>query len=348
MKLAGISGTGRGRLGNMVFSATGGQQIVRQYNPNVSNPNTTAQTAQRARFKLMTQIAAAVSGEIAIPKSGNKTGRNQFVSKNFDLTSYANDIASLNIEQLQFTAGNVAVPAVVANRTANGINVSLASAADVTRVCYLCYRKNGQGGLQFVTSIIEATTGSGNTFPSTLPAASGELVIYAYGMRDADASATARYNNYQVADGTALATLVLSRTLSTSDYQFTRTVSQTIQDSPMLASVRFGEGWTPEKTVVNGQSGLFPSCVDDSLFYITLYNPAGFPSDGYSLNISNSIPEQRALPLEGVNLEEGGKFVTITSIIENSEAGWNESYTLPGTTLTVSVQGETYELTTFE
>lgn len=348
MKLAGIAGKGRGRLGSMVYKSVNGEQIVSQYQPSVSNPNTTAQVNQRARFKLMSQVAAAVSGEIAIPKSGLTSSRNAFVKKNFALSSINEDAASINLEQLQFTAGNVAVPPVVAARGDGGIIVALSAAADVSRVCYLVYRTNAQQQLQFVSSTIAETAGADGTFPATLAAAEGELIVYAYGMRDTDAAASARYGNYNVQDGTALASLIVARTLSTADYSFTRTVSQTIQDSPMLATVRFGEGWTPEKTVVNGQSGLFPSCVDDSLFYITLYNPDGFPSDGYSLNISNSIPEQRSLPIEEVDYEEGSKFVTITSIIENSEAGWNESYTLPGTTLTVSVNGKTYKLTTFE
>ena len=228
MKLAGISGKGRGRLGTMVFSSSAGEQIVRQYQPNVSNPNTAAQVAQRAKFKLMAQVAAAVSGEIIIPRDGLQSPRNLFQKKNFGLVSTSGDTATLQYEGLQFTAGNVAIPAVSATRDANGIGVALAAAANVSRVVYLAYRKSAQGTLQFASSTIVDTAGDANTFPTTLATISGEAVIYAYGMRDLSASATAKYGDYSVSDGTALATLVLSRTLSSSDYQFTRTSGTTL------------------------------------------------------------------------------------------------------------------------
>lgn len=228
MKLAGIAGKARGRLGSMVYKSVNGEQIVSQYQPSVSNPNTTAQVNQRARFKLMSQVAAAVSGEIAIPKSGLTSSRNAFVKKNFALSSINEDAANINLEQLQFTNGNVAVPPVVAARGGEGINVALSAAADVSRVCYLVYRTNAQQQLQFVSSTIAETAGADGTFPATLDAAEGELIVYAYGMRDTDAAASARYGNYNVQDGTALASLIVARTLSTADYTLTRTSGTTV------------------------------------------------------------------------------------------------------------------------
>ena len=85
MKLSSILGQGRGKLGAAVFSSTNGQQVVRQYQPNVKNPNTVAQTMQRARFKLMTQIASSMAPVITIPKSGAVSSRNMFVKKNMPL-----------------------------------------------------------------------------------------------------------------------------------------------------------------------------------------------------------------------------------------------------------------------
>jgi len=253
MKLAGISGKGRGRLGSMVFSASAGEQIVRQYQPNVSNPNTAAQVNQRAKFKLMAQVAAAVSGEIIIPRNGLQSPRNLFQKKNFGLLTTDGDTATLQYEGLQFTAGNVAIPAVAATRAAGGINVALSAAANVSRVVYLAYRKSAQGALQFASSTIVDAAGDNNTFPATLAAIDGEAVIYAYGMRDLSASATAKYGDYSVTDGTALATLVLSRTLSSSDYQFTRTSGTTLPTTmpPTLLTVSI-VGLTQSDTIDQG------------------------------------------------------------------------------------------------
>ena len=258
MKLAGISGKGRGRLGSMVFSASAGEQIVRQYQPNVSNPNTAAQVNQRAKFKLMAQVAAAVSGEIIIPRNGLQSPRNLFQKKNFGLLTTDGDTATLQYEGLQFTAGNVAIPAVTATRAADGISVALSAAANVSRVVYLAYRKSAQGTLQFASSTIVDAAGDDNTFPATLAAIAGEAVIYAYGMRDLSASAAAKYGNYSVSDGTALATLVLSRTLSSSDYQFTRTSGTTLTLPPQLLGVVIKGLNADGSTVVQGPQVVAP------------------------------------------------------------------------------------------
>lgn len=55
---AGVFGNAySGKAGNMVFSTLNGEQIVRAYQPNVTNPQTPLQTAQRSRFSLAVEIA---------------------------------------------------------------------------------------------------------------------------------------------------------------------------------------------------------------------------------------------------------------------------------------------------
>lgn len=229
MKLAGIAGKGSGRLGSMVFSSSAGEQVVRQYQPSVSNPNTKAQVNNRAKLKLMSQVAAAVSGEIAIPRQGLKSSRNLFVKKNYDLATAADGVATLDYASLQFTNSSVALPALFAERRPSGIVVSLTDATNVTRVVYLAYRKTTEGALQFVDSkIVES---GDEDFPALFPSIDGDVVVYAYGMRDMSAKASAKYGNYSVTDGTALASLIMNRTLSASDYQFTATSGATLFES---------------------------------------------------------------------------------------------------------------------
>ena len=59
---------GSGKLGNIVCSTVAGETIARDYNPEVSNPNTETQVAQRAKFKLMSQLSSVMAPVIAIPK----------------------------------------------------------------------------------------------------------------------------------------------------------------------------------------------------------------------------------------------------------------------------------------
>lgn len=234
MKLTGISGTGTGKLGAYVWSVNSGEQVVRQYQPKVTNPSTVRQVDQRARMKLMSQVAAAMAAVIAIPKIGLKSARNQFISKNFDSCIAVDGVAQVTYENLQLTAGNVGFPAISATRAAEGgaisVNLSSAPSGDISRVVYIMYRKT-QGQLEFVASRIVTTRGESNNFPATFPASSGDVVLFAYGMKDSNAQATAKYENYKVTSASDIATLVSSRAIAFGDYTFTQTRGTTIGSS---------------------------------------------------------------------------------------------------------------------
>lgn len=104
MKQYGLLGKGTGKLGSSVFAISGGEQIVREYNPKVSNPNTSLQVEQRAKFKLMSQLAAAFAPFFGFTKKGLTSARNQFVAKNIGLVDYnAVNGASVHLENIALT-----------------------------------------------------------------------------------------------------------------------------------------------------------------------------------------------------------------------------------------------------
>lgn len=231
MKLNGIGGTGSGKLGAFVYSVNSGEQIVRQYQSKVTNPSTPAQVDQRARLKLMSQLAAALAPVIVIPKQGLVSSRNRFISKNMDYVVAADGTAQVTYENLQITAGNVGLPSISVSR-AEGTNVvsvslSAAPAADISRVVYAMYKKT-QGQMEFVTSRVVTQRGENNNFPATLSAASGDVILYAYGMKDTNARATAKFNNYNVASASDIARLVANRSIAIGDYVFTQTRGTTL------------------------------------------------------------------------------------------------------------------------
>ena len=76
MKLYGLFGKGSGKLGSSVFAISSGEQIVREYNPVVENPNTPAQVEQRAKFKLLSQLASDLASALAFKKEGLVSTRN--------------------------------------------------------------------------------------------------------------------------------------------------------------------------------------------------------------------------------------------------------------------------------
>ena len=73
--------------------------------------------------------------------------------------------------------------------------------------------------------------GENGTFPATLNGAAGNIVIWAYGMKDLNASATAKYGNMQVSSADDLAKLMVTRQLSSSDYRFSKTRGVTLLPS---------------------------------------------------------------------------------------------------------------------
>lgn len=113
-RIQGIAGGMSGKMGSVVFRQDRGTTVVAQYQPAVKNPNTTAQQAQRAKFKLMSQLAAIMSpglGTISVaerPARQRPSQRNAFVQKNFELVEVEKTesgmVATIPMEQLQLTS----------------------------------------------------------------------------------------------------------------------------------------------------------------------------------------------------------------------------------------------------
>lgn len=222
-----------GKLGAVVFSTSGGETISREYNPNVSNPSTTAQVNQRARMKLMSQLSASLSSVIAMTKNGLVSKRNKFTKINFEYAYAVDGTAQVSYENLQLTEGNLSLPQ-ISGTTEDGymvVNFTNAPSANIKRVVWCIFNKTSEGKLELIESAIVSTRGTeGHYFEWVTPVffgvsavPSNDIVIYAYGMIDTNSQATARYGNLNVETATDLATLVASRTLDYQNYQFTGT-----------------------------------------------------------------------------------------------------------------------------
>lgn len=216
-----------GKIGGVVFSTSGGIQISREYNPNVANPNTQAQVNQRARMKLMSQLSAVMAPVITMQKMGLVSARNQFTKRNFAYSYVSDGEAQISYENIQLTQGNAALPRIVYVTDGGTRELQLEQAADasVSRVVYIIYRKTAEGKLQYVRSYINETPGEDGKFRQLLPSDinNDNFVFYAYGMKDMSAKATAQYGELNVTTANDLATLVATRKISMTDYQFTQT-----------------------------------------------------------------------------------------------------------------------------
>lgn len=193
--MQGITGKLSGKMGAAVFRVREGQQVVTQYNPIVKNPNTAGQQASRAKFKLMSQLAAIMSpgigtmGVINRPARGKATRRNGFVQKNFALveteTSGDTVTAKVPMEQLQLTDSFRFLPGMSITSDAGSFDVEMLDIpAEVTtiRMIVVGYSPLSDGEQANIREIVDVPVVSNavnHTFTATLGT---KFTVLAYGL----------------------------------------------------------------------------------------------------------------------------------------------------------------------
>lgn len=225
MKLAGIVGTGSGKLGSSVFATVAGQQIVRQYQPVVSNPATEAQCAQRAKMKLMSQLGAAMAPVIVMKKDGLVSARNKYIKRNIQNASVLQGTASIDVPALQITDGVGNVGEVDSIFASNSVAVMVSDIdPNAKRVVFILFRKNDDGTLSLFGSQVKSVTGSPSDYlQATFAAGPEKSVAYVYTIADVDGRATARFEQYSVNDAVQIASLVAGRSINVDEYRFSGT-----------------------------------------------------------------------------------------------------------------------------
>lgn len=235
-KIYGLFGSMKGKVADVVMAVRNGEQIVRKYQPVVSNPNTTGQVESRARLKLMSQLSAVMAPVIAIPRQGAISPRNLFTKENYRLSSYADETATIALESIQLTKSVVALPAIGASVEGNTLTVGLGVPdPELSRVVYAVFAKELNNRLRFVASKVQNTAGTPGTFETTFQLSQGSrpMVVYAYGVRDNSDAARVIFGNMETPNATTVAQLVVSRTLTSADITLTETrgVTATVSTS---------------------------------------------------------------------------------------------------------------------
>lgn len=220
MKLNGINGTGSGKLGSAVWSVKGGQQIVRQYQPDVANPNTQGQIESRSKMKLLSQLAAVAAPVIAIPSEGLKSSRNLFISKNYELSGYENDYAFVQLPDVQLTNSVISNPGFDVDRSSSS-NIYCTLLADSTsqfdRVIYVAFVRDYNGSLRLWDTAVATEAGADGLFPANLKFSAGTVVVYCYGIRDNSEAARTKFGNMHTISAESIAKVITSKTLTLAD-----------------------------------------------------------------------------------------------------------------------------------
>lgn len=210
-KVVCLQGKARGKVGSIVYAVNAGQQIAREYQPVVANPSTAPQVENRSKLKLMSQLAAAYKGSIAIRKDGMKSARNQFISENYDKVAIVGTAANVNLNRVQLTKSNLGMGGFNADRSSgNKIAVALNEnmAANFDKVVYSAFRKDATGNLIALGSAVVNKDAVAGDFAGELPFTQDAVVVYAYGMKIDSERAKAAFSNMTAPSGEQVAKLI--------------------------------------------------------------------------------------------------------------------------------------------
>lgn len=200
-RLQGISGGMSGKTGSFTYRQSRGETIVSQYQPVVKNPNTEGQQTQRARFKLMTQLAAIMApgfGTMGITKRPAKlkpTQRNAFVSLNMPLVdvnlSADKTTALIAMEKVKLTSSNRMLGEMSQSGNSVSINVadSAITAVRFVRVDYV----NGDITRPVIGQIVTEAVQDDEVLLENIP--SGKHTVLAYGLIPTSSASQATLDN---------------------------------------------------------------------------------------------------------------------------------------------------------
>jgi len=194
-KINPLLGKGTGKVGAFLLQVNSGVQILKEKPVKVANPNTDAQVEQRAKLKLMSQLAADLAQSIAFPKKGLVSSRNAFISANIGKCTFNEGKAEITLTDIELAggSGNLPAPAVGQN---NALALSAAAPADVNAVVYAAYQRGGDNQLLLIDQKIVSEAGADNTFPTTMTMPDSSYVVYVYGVKNNGKASVIEYMDY--------------------------------------------------------------------------------------------------------------------------------------------------------
>lgn len=231
MKLQGFVGKGSGKLGASVWSVRKGVQVVREYTNRVSNPSTRPQVAQRAKFKLLTQLSAIVADAMAYSSvAPGQSQRNVFMKRNMNAVEvpFNESQALLKVGEVELSDSSI-MGGTIEYLVNEGAIVGTFKPADGWRGMRVAVITLPAPGRVYGVSIrsAEVQPSSGNVevrFIPKFPDAEHTTVLGVF-WRFRDANAEAKYND-ATGEGESI-NLVFDRMVKQGDIEFSRTIVAT-------------------------------------------------------------------------------------------------------------------------
>lgn len=201
-RVYGIQGSLTGKVANTIYAVVKGVNVARAYNPEPANPQTSAQIESRAKLKLLSQYSKQLAPIIGFRPQGLVSARNQFTKANYTSVGYNNDVASLELSDVDLTGGVVSLGQLFANVEAGQLTATVLNAsAGVKSVVFGAVAITGQGAIHvFPVQIVteDATTPGRFNMVAVDVAGYENLNVFAYGVRFNNDDEFAKYSQMLV------------------------------------------------------------------------------------------------------------------------------------------------------
>lgn len=220
-----MNGKGTGRKGSTVYKIVHGVQVQQEYNPHVSNPNTTKQQNTRSRFKLMSQLAAVMAPFAVYKREGLTSPRNVFIRENFKNTVAEEGNSAAALVNFQFAKGVFAAPETM-QLDRDEINMTISATIPEGLEVAMCsiFVREADGSLsRYASGIMTETDPTLRSFEFQAPVTPKEAFAYVYAMKFNNATAKTNYEDYIVGGSTEVATLIKENVISVADMSFSKT-----------------------------------------------------------------------------------------------------------------------------
>ena len=231
-----------GKKGGIVTYKVGDTMLAREYNPHPKNPKTERQVQQRAKIKLLSQIAAVLRPIIAIFPSSEKSSRAIFARLNYPKITASGTTAEIDFTSVSLTDSSRPITQVAKDIAflPSGVRMLVGlpqePTEDIKRVFYYLFGKQDNGKLVFLDYYFsEIRWSSRNPLffcwanaPFEIDnqgRATRDYLIYAIGMGDYSQAATDYWNNLDVPNIGLLGQLIAEKLISSTDFYFTDTSS---------------------------------------------------------------------------------------------------------------------------
>lgn len=237
-KLIGMRSKASGSLGDTTYAISHGVQIAKAKIQEMTNPSTPAQVSARAKLKLLSQISACVANIIAIKRESLATPRNLFTKVNYGFTAMIDGVAELNLANMQFTKSSIGMVGFSVERVSGyGLPVQLSENVDGVwdRVVWIVCKRLSDGRLQVAESkvcVIDEQIPNGAT---VMQDPGVDCTIHVYGIKELTERGRMAFSNLGVADAGAIASIVTSSDLRTTDVQLSETRGLYLSESATSA-----------------------------------------------------------------------------------------------------------------